>query len=97
MKQKNGGLKKKRGRNAEKNNRNHPDNTVSGGGAVVQLQLFPAVYHPVNDKFTAAWVAASTDMGVEIMVVAGAVLALAGVAFLLVCCLLAGSREDRDK
>jgi len=62
---------------------------------VVQLGLFPAGYHPVNDKFTAAGLAASTDMGVEIMVVAGVV--LAGVVFLLVCCLVAGSREDRDK
>nr|DAG44971.1 MAG TPA: TMEM119 family [Caudoviricetes sp.] len=31
------------------------------------------------------------------MVVAGAVLALAGVAFLLVCCLVAGSRKDKDE
>lgn len=30
------------------------------------------------------------------MAVAGAVLALAGVVFLLVCCLKVGSREDRD-
>ena len=27
----------------------------------------------------------------------GAVLVLAGVVFLLVCCLVVGSREDRDK
>lgn len=31
------------------------------------------------------------------MAVAGAVLTLAGVVFLLVCCLVAGSREDRDE
>lgn len=31
------------------------------------------------------------------MAVAGVVLALAGVAFLLVCCLVAGSRKDGDK
>lgn len=31
------------------------------------------------------------------MAVAGVVLALAGVVFLLVCCVIAGSREDRDE
>lgn len=31
------------------------------------------------------------------MAVAGAVLVLAGVVFLLVCCLVVGSQEDRDK
>ena len=31
------------------------------------------------------------------MAVAGAMLALAGVAFLLVCCLVAGSQEDKDE
>ena len=31
------------------------------------------------------------------MVAAGVVLALAGVGFLLVCCLKVGSREDRDE
>ena len=31
------------------------------------------------------------------MVVAGVVLALAGVAFLLVCCLVAGNRDDKDE
>lgn len=31
------------------------------------------------------------------MVVAGVVLALAGVAFLLVCCLVAGSLGDKDE
>lgn len=64
---------------------------------MVQLGLFPADRHPSNDKFTAAGVAAKSNLGVEIMAVAGAVLALAGVVFLLVCCLVAGSREDRDE
>lgn len=62
---------------------------------MVQLRLFPAGYHPVNDKFTAAWVAASTDMGVEIMVVAGVVLSV--VVSVLVCCVITGSREDKDE
>lgn len=57
---------------------------------MVRLGLFPAGYHPVNDKFTAAGVAASTDMGVGIMVVAGAISVLVLLTFLMVCCLLAG-------
>ena len=95
MKQKSGGWRKKRGRNAEKNNSNHPDSANSGSGAGVQLRLFAAGYHPVNDKFTAAGLVAKSNLGVEIMVVAGAV--LAGVVFLLVCCLVAGSRKDKDE
>lgn len=95
MKRKNGGLKKKRGRNAKKNNPNHPDSAVSGSGDGVQLGLFPAGHHQSNRSFTAAGVAASTDMGVEIMVVAGAV--LAGVVFLLVCCLAVGSQGDENE
>ncbi len=62
---------------------------------MVQLGLFPAGNHPVNDKFTAAGVASEFNLGVGIMVVAGAV--LAGVAFLLVCCLIAGSRDNENE
>lgn len=95
MKQKNGGLKKKRGRNAEKDNFNRPDSAVSGSGTVVQLGLSPAGYHPGNDKFTAAGVDSEFNLGVEIMVVAGVVLSV--VVSVLVCCVIAGSREDRDE
>lgn len=97
MKQKNGGLKKKRGRNAEKDNFNRPDSAVSGSGTVVQLGLSPAGYHPVNDKFTTAGVAAKSNLGVGIMVVAGAALALVGVVFLLVCCLVVGSQGNENE
>lgn len=62
---------------------------------MVQLGLFPAGDYPSDNSPSAAWLAASTDMGVEIMAVAGMV--LTGVAFLLVCCLVAGSREDKDE
>lgn len=62
---------------------------------MVQLRLFSAGDYPGNDKFTAAGVDSEFNLGVEIMVVAGMV--LAGVVFLLVCCLVVGSREDRDK
>ena len=62
---------------------------------MVQLRLSAAGYHPVNDKFTAAGVAAKSYLGVEIMVVAGAV--LAGVVFLLVCCLVVGSQGNENE
>ena len=91
MKQKNGGLKKKRGRNAEKNNFNHPDSGNSGSGDVVQLRLSAADGYQSNHSHSSAGVASEFNLGVGIMVVAGAVLALAGVVFLLVCCLVVGS------
>lgn len=62
---------------------------------MVQLRLFPAGNHPSNDKFTAAGVAAKSNLGVEIMVVAGVVLAV--VVSILVCCVITGSREDKDE
>lgn len=88
-------LNRRRRTNAEKNNFNHPDSVVSGSGAGVQLGLFPAGDYPGDYQPAAARVAAKYNLGVEIMVVAGAV--LAGVAFLLVCCLVVGSREDKDE
>lgn len=97
MKPKSGGLKKKRGRNAEKNHLNHSNSAIGGGGTTVQLGLFPAGRHPSNHQPAAAGVAAKSNLGVEIMAVAGVALALAGVVFLLVCCLVAGSRGDEDE
>jgi hypothetical protein len=85
---------RRRRTNAEKNNFNHPDSGNSGSGDVVQLQLFPAGYHPVNDKFTAAGVAASIDLGVGMMVFAGAMAALVLLTFLMVCCILSGGGEE---
>ena len=64
---------------------------------MVQLRLFPAGHHQSNRSFTVAGVGAKSNLGVEIMVVAGVVLALAGVVFLLVCCLKVGSREDKGE
>lgn len=94
MKQKNGGLKKKRGRNAEKDNFNRPDSAVSGSGTVVQLGLSPAGYHPGNDKFTAAGVAAKYNLGVVLMAVAGVLFVVAVMTFLMVCCLLVNGGDD---
>lgn len=62
---------------------------------MVQLRLFPAGYHPGNDKFTAAGVAAKSNLGVEIMVVAGVVLAV--VVSILGCCLVAGNQGNEDE
>lgn len=59
------------------------------------LGLVSAVGYQSNHSHSAAGVGTKSNLGVEIMAVAGAV--LAGVAFLLVCCLKAGSRKDRDK
>lgn len=64
---------------------------------MVQLRLSTADGYQSNYSHSAALVASEFNLGVEIMVVAGAALALAGVVFLLVCCLVVGSREDRDK
>lgn len=64
---------------------------------MVQLGLFPAGHHQSNDKLTTAGVGTKSNLGVEIMVVAGVVLALAGVVFLLLCCLVVGSRGDEDE
>lgn len=61
---------------------------------MVRLGLFPAGYHPVNDKFIAAGVAASTDMGVGIMAVASAISVLVLLTFLMVCCLSAGGGDE---
>ena len=94
MKQKSGGWRKKRGRNAEKDNFNHSDSTVSGSGAGVQLRLSTAGYHPVNDKFTAAWVASEFNLGVVLMAVAGVLFVVAVMTFLMVCCLLVNGGDD---
>ena len=64
---------------------------------MVQLGLFPAGGYQSNHSHSAAGVGTKSDLGVEIMAVTGVVLALAGVVFLLVCCLVAGSREDQDE
>lgn len=61
---------------------------------MVQLRLFPVGYHPVNDKFTAAGVAASIDLGVVMMVFAGSMAALVLLTFLMICCILAGGGEE---
>lgn len=90
-------LNRRRRTNAKKNNPNHPDSAVSGSGDVVQLRLSPVGYHPVNDKFTAAGMDSKSNLGVEIMAVAGVVLALVGVAFLLACCLMVGSRDNENE
>lgn len=62
---------------------------------MVQLRLFSAGDYPGNDKFTAAGVAAKSNLGVEIMVVAGVVLAV--VVSILVCCLVAGNQGNEDE
>lgn len=94
MKRKNGGLKKERGRNAEKNNPNHPDSAVSCSGAGVQLRLSAAGYHPGNDSFTAAGVASKYNLGVVLMAVAGVLFVVAVMTFLMVCCLLVNGGDD---
>lgn len=64
---------------------------------MVQLGFVPVVSHQSDYSSATARVAAKSNLGVEIMAVAGVVLALAGVVFLLVCCLKVGSREDQDE
>lgn len=61
---------------------------------MVRLGLFPAGNHQSNRSFTAAGVAAKSNLGVVLMAVAGVLFVVAVMTFLMVCCLLVNGGDD---